>query len=111
MSTFGGLQAVQPKKLGEDGIVKFDFTSALAAGETISSATVTASVYSGTDAAPGNLIAGADTISGAIVSQLIAGSAGAGVLGVIYELLCTADTSLGKRLQIASYMAIVPDLI
>lgn len=104
----GGLQPQVTKKLGESNFVFFNFASALAAGETISSATVTASVYSGVDANPNNLIAGADTIIGTQVRQLL--SDAAGVLGVVYKLLCTADTSLGQRLQQSSYLAIVSDL-
>lgn len=107
---FGGIQGLQTKKLTEDGVVTFDFTSSMAATETISAATVTASVYSGVDPNPQFLIAGSDTISGKVVSQLIAGSAGGGVLGVIYQLKCTAETSLGQFLQISSYLAVVPDL-
>lgn len=93
------------KLLGETKTYYFDFASQLAAGETISSATVVATVYSGTDATPSNIISGSDSASGSIVSQLIT----AGTLGVIYELLCSATTSTGQVLQLCGLLAIVPD--
>ena len=99
----------QPKRLGETIIPNpspFNFTSQLAVGETINSATVTASVYTGVDANPSSIISGAATISGAIVSQKLTG----GVVGVIYELLCAAVTNLGQTIQLAGYLAIIPDL-
>ena len=37
-------------------------------------------------------------------------SSTAGVLGVIYELLCIVTTSLGQTLEISAYLAIIPDL-
>lgn len=91
--------------LGETKTYSFDFAGLLASGETISSATVVATVYSGTDAAPSSIISGSDSTSGSIVSQNIT----AGTLGVIYELLCTATTSAGQLLQIVGLLAVVPD--
>lgn len=94
-----------PKLLGETADYQFDFSSRLAVGETISSATVTATVYSGTDASPSSIINGADSTSGAIVTQSITG----GVLGVLYELICAATTSTGQVLQLVGILAIVQD--
>lgn len=98
---------VQPTKLlGEVATLPFDFLTSLAVGETISTKTVTATVYSGTDATPSAIVSGSATSSGSIVSQKITG----GVLGVIYELLCQVTTSAGQTLQLSSYLAVVPDL-
>lgn len=83
----------------------FDFTSRLAIGETISSATVTCTVYSGTDATPSSVISGVATISGTKVTQLVT----AGVLGVIYLLTCAATTSAGQILELQAFLPIVPD--
>lgn len=94
------------KLLGETVILPFDFTSRLAAAETISTKVVTATVYSGTDSSPSSIINGSATSSGQIASQSIT----AGTLGVVYELLCTITTSLGQTLQLSGYLAIVPDL-
>lgn len=103
---FGGLQPQAVKRVGETAPVTFDFTGSLAAGETISTQVVAATVYSGTDASPSSIINGAATDSGAVVSQSIT----AGVAGVIYQLECTITTSLSKTLQQLSYLAVVPDL-
>jgi hypothetical protein len=98
---------IPPKRLGETVILNpWNFISLLGVSETISSATVTATVYSGVDAAPGSMISGAATISGSVVSQKIVG----GVVGVVYELLCAAVTSAGQTLQLAGYFAVIPDL-
>lgn len=86
---------------------KFDFTSLLAVGETISTQVCTATVYSGTDASPSSIISGAASSSGAVVSQLITG----GTLGVLYELRCVITTSAGQTLVLAGYLAIIPDLV
>jgi hypothetical protein len=93
-----------PKYVGETKDYEFDFVSELAEGETISSATVSASVYSGTDATPSNIISGADSTSGTIVTQRITG----GVLGVIYILLCEAVTSAGQTLRMYGLLTVVP---
>lgn len=103
----GGIQSqTPPKRVGETAPVTFDFTSSLALAETISTQVVAATVYSGTDANPSAIISGAASASGKIVSQNIT----AGISGVIYQLLCTITTSLGKTLQQASYLAVVPNL-
>jgi hypothetical protein len=94
------------KRAGETIFLLFDYTSQLAVGETISSAVVTASVYSGIDASPSSIISGSASISGPVVSQKIT----AGVLGVIYELLCAATTSTGEVIDLCGALAIIPDL-
>lgn len=97
---------LQGKLANETVIETFDFTSRLSAGETISSASVAASVYSGTDSNPSAIVSGASTISGQKVTQAIT----SGTLGVTYELLCTATTSLLQVLQLSAYLTITPDL-
>jgi hypothetical protein len=97
-------RVVQPAKLvNETKIYAWDFN--LAAGETISTASCAATVFSGTDATPSALISGSSTISGAKVTQKLTD----GTLGVIYQVLCTITTSLGQTLKLMSYIAIVPD--
>jgi flagellar biosynthesis protein FliR len=98
---------IPPKRLGETVILNpWNFISLLSVSETISSATVTATVYSGIDANPSAMISGSTTITGTVVSQKIVG----GVVGVVYELLCAAVTSAGQTLQLAGYFAVIPDL-
>lgn len=98
-------QELAPKLLGESPNVKFDFAGRIAAGVTLSSPTVTATVYSGTDAAPSNIISGAASVSGSIVTQKVTG----GTLGVIYELLCQVTTSDSQTLQMVGLLAVIPD--
>jgi hypothetical protein len=93
------------------GVVKtysFDFSDELGVGETISTKTVTATVYSGTDASPSSLISGAASSSGAVVSQNIT-TVSVGVVGVLYELLCQITTSAGQTLRKIGLLAIIPD--
>ena len=90
------------KRVSETKNLTFNFLSNLGVSETISSATVTAAVYSGTDATPSALIDGVASISGSIVTQSIT----AGTSGVTYILTCTADTSLGQTLLITAYLTI-----
>jgi hypothetical protein len=92
--------------LGTGGLsATFDFSAYLDPAETIFTATVSASVYSGTDAAPSTLISGAAQVVDAQVIQSIVG----GVLGVVYELLCSVVTSEGQTLERTKYLAVTPD--
>lgn len=102
----GGRVVLPSKKLGETITYNFDFISALVPGETIQSATVKANVWSGTDPAPGAIVSGGATITGTKVANNITG----GVLGVIYFVTCAATTSLNQIIELAGYLAIVPDV-
>lgn len=81
----------------------FDFAGDLAVGETITDATVTAAVWSGTDSNPSAIISGSATIDGSEVSNLITG----GELGVTYRLLCTAETDEDQILTRSAYLSIL----
>jgi hypothetical protein len=83
----------------------FNFISQLAVGETITAATVTSTLYAGTDSNPSAMISGAALISGTIVTQSIIG----GLLGNIYLIRCVVTTSAGQSLRLTGYLAIVPD--
>lgn len=98
-------QDFAPKLQGETVTLAFDFISDLGPTETISTQVVTATVWSGVDASPASMISGAATTSGTIVSQKIT----AGVIGVVYYLLCTITTSLGQTLQSAGFLAVIPN--
>ncbi len=95
------------KRVGEVRSYSFDFTSALGTTETISTKSVTAAVYSGTDASPSTIISGSASSSGSIVTQKIT----TGIAGVIYGLTCTVTTSLGQTLVLMAFLAVIPDLI
>lgn len=83
----------------------FNFTSRLAVSETIGSASTVATVYSGTDSAPSDILYGNPTVSGAQVTQRVGG----GTLGVVYQLVCTAVTSTGQQLKLTAFLPIVPE--
>ena len=100
------MRAELPNKFAaETKTYAFDFSSLLAVGETISTAVVAASVYSGADASPSSLISGTATIASAIVTQKIT----AGTEGVIYELACSVTTSAGQTLRLPGYLAVLPE--
>lgn len=63
----------------------FNFLDQLVFGEVITGATITATVYSGVDPSPSSIIAGLPVIATPIVTVSIE----AGVVGVIYTLVCT----------------------
>lgn len=92
----------QPKLSGVTDSYLFDFISALGNGETISTAVITVSVYTGVDAAPSAMLSGASAINGSQVTQKLTG----GLPGVIYAVLCTITTSLSRTLQLSGYLAI-----
>lgn len=93
------------KLLGETVTETFDFSSRMGVGETISSAGVSASVFSGTDSSPSSILNGAAAISGQTITQSLTG----GVLGVLYLLVATATTSLGQLLQLSAYLPVAPN--
>ena len=99
-------QDFAPKLVGATRTVAFEFLGELAVGETISTAAVTAVVYSGTDASPSSLISGSASTSGTQVSQKLTG----GTEGVIYKLTCTITTSASNTLVKTGFLAVVPDL-
>lgn len=78
---------VLTKTENESLLANFDFSEKVAAGETISSATVTA--------VPATITVGAPTFSGAIVQVRLSG----GVGDDVYTLWCVAVTSLGNTLD------------
>ncbi len=91
------------KDSGERLKLVFDFTSELASGETLSTATVASGVYSGADANPAAMISEAASISGPQVTQFVIG----GVAGVVYLLTCTVTTSAGQTLKGFGLLALV----
>lgn len=97
----------QPKLAGETTTLTFDFAARLGVSETISTQVTTCAVYSGTDANPSAVISGAASASGTVVSQNVTG----GVVGVMYQLVCTITTSLGQTLQMSGFFTVVPDVI
>lgn len=104
----GGHLNFKPKRQNETCQYVFDFISNLAVGETITAQSVNVAVYSGNDPNPAAMLSGGAAVqNGTQVTQLFA----AGVVGVIYQAFATAMTSLGQRLQISAYLAVIPELV
>lgn len=89
-----------PKTAAEKFDAIFDFV--LAVGETLDSATTVSTLYSGSDASPGDLVSGAVSISSGEVTQLIIG----GVAGNVYRLTCTAVTDAPQTLVQSGYLVV-----
>lgn len=83
-----------------DTQVVFDFI--LLPTETLSSASVTATVYSGADASPATLVSGNTTRSGSQVTQGLTG----GTVGVTYVLTCIVTSNLGNTYAQEGYLAV-----
>ena len=98
-----------PFYVDEKRTVPFDFAAQVGAGETISSATAVSSVYSGTDSTP-DIVNGAASVSGTVVSVTLGGGAFKGTVGVIYQLLVEATKSTGEIIDMSTYIAFVPAL-
>lgn len=99
-------QDFAPKLQGATISLTFEFLSELAATETISTQSVTCTVWSGVDASPSSMISGSASASGTQVTQKITG----GVVGVVYYLLCTITTSAGQTLQQAGFLAVITNV-
>lgn len=110
---FGGRIVLPSKKAGETVNVVFNFLSALAPPYNsplgVVSASVTATVYSGTDPNPAALINGAATVGGSAAEE-VTQSITAGLPGVVYNLVCTALTSGVPQLTLkqSALLAIEP---
>lgn len=98
-----------PLRVGEVRQLVFPFGTEMAVGETISGSNVAASVWSGVDASPADLMSGSPAASGQTVSQKVTGSGG--VLGVVYDVVCTITTSLGQTLQCGGFIAVTPAVL
>ena len=88
-------------------VVQFSFALDLTFGESLSAASVTPTVYSGTDTAPSSIISGAATIAAGEVQQTVID----GVEGVTYLMTCNVTTSLGNTLSRFGYLVIAPATI
>jgi hypothetical protein len=88
-----------PKRATETEVFTVDFAPLLAVGETIASAVWTSTVVDGIDPTPNATISGVSTISGTNVSNKIT----AGIPGVRYAPICTAQTSMGQTLVLPEY--------
>lgn len=100
-----GRVILDPKGVSETLFVYFDFASEMAATETILTQLVEASVYSGTDAAPEDIIDGSASHSGTEVTQSITG----GLVGVTYQLKCSVGTDANQVLVKLAFLTVEDD--
>jgi hypothetical protein len=84
----------------------FDFSTVMSSGETISLATSTVEVVSGTDANPTAILVGSPVISGQQVAQRISG----GLDGVIYRIEVTSTTSATNVYTIVADLPVLSPL-
>ena len=101
----GNMQVLDQKSPEAVTKVTWDFLSQLGAGETLTLATVSVSVWTGVDPSPAAILDGAPSLSGSQVSQLIQD----GIAGVVYKIRVQASTSLGQIVVMYSYLAVVED--
>ena len=97
---------LNPKLPDEDRKIEVDFSTEMAPGTTISTASVTAVVYSGVHATPQSIVSGASTISGTRVTQKIID----GVEGTTYLLTYNITTSDSQVLQKQAFLTISPSI-
>ena len=87
-----------PLPVGGERVLSLDFTAELTAGDSVASATaaiVVSPVSQTSDPSAASLAIGSTTVTGNVVSQNVGG---AGVPGVIYALIFTANTAKGETL-------------
>lgn len=78
----------------------FDFGNDLPNGDTITGASWTLVVVSGTDSSPSSRLIGASTVNGTLVSQQIGGTPA----GVRYAVRALAMTAQGNSISIFSHL-------
>lgn len=81
------------------------FSDLLQTGETINGASCTATVYSGTDSSPQNIVNGPATYTATTVTQNITG----GVAGVIYIVSMLVTASASHNYLKIFYISVVSD--
>lgn len=96
-----------PKYVSETRTERIDFSAFLAAGQSLSSVSVSVSVYSGSDPTPSAVVA-SSSVSGS--TALVA--YGAGVAGTIYNILVNGTTaSPAGVIPVQYFLAVIPDAL
>jgi hypothetical protein len=98
-------QVVVSKFESEELDFTFDMLSRCAVGESIVTAIVSVSVSTGIDLAPESMVSGVSTVSNNVVIQKIIG----GVGGVIYDVACSARSSLNNIFINVAKLAVLSD--
>lgn len=85
-------EAFTYKLTTENELFSFDFSQVLAASETLTTASCSVIVISGTDSNPSAILSGSAAITGPKASQRVT----AGISEVTYRLIMTVTTSAGN---------------
>ena len=85
---------LHPKRTGEKWVLTFDAVARLSSGATVATATWTAQVHAGEDAAPSAILTAAPNYSGTKTSHLVIG----GVSGVTYLIRAAMVPSTGTEI-------------
>lgn len=93
-----------PLELDEIKALRFDFTSEVQAGVTLSTPSVTVEVLEGTDPAASSMLVGSPTVVGLEVVQKIQ----PGVAGCKYKFRALANDSTGLRHGISGELTVLP---
>ncbi len=94
------------KQVADTLTINFPFQDQMAFGEVVNGAAVTIAVASGVDPNPTPMLIGLpDWTTG--VGQYVLQQIGSGVPGVIYNIVCSASTSLGNGLIKRTKLAVV----
>lgn len=101
-------EAFTYKLTTENEIFSFDFSQVLGATETLSTASCSVLVMSGTDPNPSAILVGGASITGAKANQRISG----GVSEVTYRLIMTVTTSASNTYTAVGDVPVyAPDLV
>jgi len=98
---------VAAKLVGETRTESLDVSSILGPSDTLTSASATCAVYSGTDVAPSGVV-GACTVDA--VYNLVNLPLTGGVAGCIYQLVLTIVLSTGSKVM-TGFLVVTPDAV
>lgn len=96
------MNTLPPKSTAEIVPIQFDFTAELGA-ETVITQLVTASLLSGYDSTPANVLSGSATNVSGVITQTITG----GIAGNVYKLTAKITTSGNRTLVLVAYLPVV----
>lgn len=100
-----------PKTVTEVVARYADFTDELKVGEAIPGGACLATVWSGNDSSPQNIIGTVTAITNSAgILAVVQVTVEAGVVGTLYQCLVTAMTNLGHTLTKTAVIAITPPL-
>ena len=97
------LFTVPSKDTTETIPVVFPFAGKLQFGETLSAATMSVTLMSGTDANPSAMLSGSPTVSSPNVTQSITG----GIAGNVYVVICACTTSASHTYSMECRVAVI----